>query len=129
MIFYLYVFAIIVLYYGCCNYIVFSLGDVYEIVIGSHLNSRVLIRSKIGGGSTVASADAPDVLSGDAARPFWISWEDGRLAVGRGAVVGDELVVAWTDNNPRMVRTVGLATGIGSQGNWIFNKDDGKFII
>jgi hypothetical protein len=32
-------------------------------------------------------------------RPYWISWEDGYIQLGRGSVINVNMIAGWTDPN------------------------------
>ena len=51
-------------------------------------------------------------------KPFWISWANNIIKVGKGSVVGMETFLTWNDQNPHPVNYVAFATGWGSTGKW-----------
>ncbi len=51
-----------------------------EIVIGGNDNTKSVIRDG-GEGEVVVEAVTLNILDGDEFRPFWISWDDGKVVV------------------------------------------------
>ena len=49
---------------------------------------------------------------------FWASWKDGSIAVGRGAQVGQDVLVQWTDPSPHPVVQLHVTTGDDTPGLW-----------
>ena len=53
-------------------------------------------------------------------RSFWVTWMDGRIALGRGELFGVGEIVAWDDPEPVAVSYMSFLTGWGSTGEWEF---------
>ncbi len=51
-----------------------------EIVIGGNDNTKSVIRDG-GEGEIVVEAVTLNILDGDEFRPFWVSWDDGKVVV------------------------------------------------
>jgi hypothetical protein len=66
----------------------------------------------------------PGLLSCFEFKTFWISWQGGEVRVGHGYDINDisSVFVLWTDPSPFDVEMMGIRTGFGSNGTWIFNK-------
>ena len=97
----------------------------YEVVIGGHNNERNYIRrSNVPPDNEVDDRAHPGLLSCFEFRTFWISWQGGEVRVGHGYDVNDisSVFVLWTDPSPFDVDIMGIRTGFGSTGTWIFNK-------
>ena len=97
----------------------------YEVVIGGHINERNYIRrSNVPPDNEVDDRAHPGLLSCFEFRTFWISWQGGEVRVGHGYDVNDisSVFVLWTDPSPFDVDIMGIRTGFGSTGTWIFNK-------
>ena len=61
----------------------------------------------------------PDILSCTAARAFWISWQDGRMQVGRGAVVGVNTFMQCLRDLTEPVKAASLSMGSAADvGDW-----------
>jgi hypothetical protein len=54
-------------------------------------------------------------------RPYWISWADGYIQLGRGSVINVNMIAGWTDPNHFEVKRIGIITTWGSSGD-----DDGS---
>ncbi|XP_048247355.1 uncharacterized protein LOC124145114 [Haliotis rufescens] len=93
-------------------------NDMYEIVIGGWHNTKSVIRDRKGGPILALARHVP--LSGNKHLPFWISFSGGTISVGAGTEVGTRQFMSWTDPTPTQIRYVGVATGWGSTGKWLF---------
>jgi hypothetical protein len=49
---------------------------------------------------------------------FWADAQHGHVRLGRGSVVGDDVVLEWHDPSPLDVNYVAVSTGAGSKGRW-----------
>jgi len=58
------------------------------------------------------------IVSGGEARIFWASAENGLVQLGRGSIVGEQIVMSWQDPNPHEAMYVGVMTGWGAEGKW-----------
>jgi hypothetical protein len=56
-------------------------------------------------------------------RPYWISWADGYIQLGRGSVINVNRIAGWTDPNHFEVKSIGIITTWGSSGDWIVRID------
>eukprot|EP00058_Branchiostoma_floridae_P004563 XP_002590051.1 hypothetical protein BRAFLDRAFT_129759 [Branchiostoma floridae] len=93
-----------------------DMDDGYEIVLGSHGNSRNSIRRKADGEDVVV-LDEWGVVTARRFRKFWVSIENGRIAI--GTYMGPAFM-EWTDPNPLSARYVGYTTAEGNTGEWRF---------
>jgi hypothetical protein len=59
------------------------LGEKYELVLGGWGNAQSVIRGA-NQGPDLVRVDTPELLCRSEARPFWVSWSDGHLRVGKG---------------------------------------------
>lgn len=50
--------------------------------------------------------------------PFWISWTNNVIKVGKGIDVGKQTFLTWNDTAPHAVNYVAFATGWGATGKW-----------
>ena len=96
----------------------------YELTIGSSGNDWCVIR-KQRQTTDVAGAYTPDILNCDQMLPFWVSWVDGLIQLGRGSMIGDDLIVSWQDAEPLAVSHVSISTYSTSEGYWQFTNYPG----
>ena len=89
----------------------------YEIAIGGYGNQKVSLRKGIGTGD-MDSMDVPDILKGDEFQSFWVSWKDGLIMAGFGHMIGEEILVQYSDPDAPMVNAVSFMTGWGTSGRW-----------
>ena len=100
----------------------------YEVVIGGWQNSKSAIRKFPLESPPSFQMDTPDILDCGEFRQFWVSWLDGDVRVGRGAVVGEDELMAWKDTSqPHSVNSVGLSTATGSAGTYKIQYFEGVY--
>lgn len=103
----------------------------YEVIIGSANNTKsTIVRYDYQGilYDTVAEEDTPGVLDCAETRYFWLSWNDGLLALLTGSSNGRRLV-DWKDDNPRTVSAVALRGGASFGAVWQYSYQAGKIYI
>ena len=95
-------------------------GEKYELVLGGWGNAQSVIRGA-NQGPHLVRVDTPNLLSRSEARPFWISWSDDHLRVGKGTVVGqDEIMrVPLEHGHTTAFKYMLASTGFGSTGDWV----------
>ena len=99
---------------GCSN-------EFYEIVIGGSGNAYSVIRRKMLhtiGGETKVFASTPGILHGNEYRPFWADALNGLVRLGKGNIIGQNVVMQWQDPNPIIPNSIGFMTGWGATGDW-----------
>ncbi|VDI17600.1 Hypothetical predicted protein, partial [Mytilus galloprovincialis] len=99
-----------------------SSKPMYNFEIGSNKNQRSGFQRRNDDSLTLASKktvfyDTPGVCSCDEYRPFWISVINGVLMIGKGLIVGINVIAEWIDPNPFIIRSIGLITG-QTLGEW-----------
>ena len=97
------------------------LGDdlAYEVVIGGDENTRTAIRRNRQ--TDEATVETPGILDCDVMKPFWVTWLDGYIEVGNGAVYGDDVIVSWQDPEPLTVSHAAISTWQTAEGYWQFS--------
>lgn len=98
----------------------------YEIVIGGYSNMKSEIRINRFSNTLV---NTPDILKCDELQQFWVSWLNGRIALGYGEVPGIAEILGVDDPNPKSISYLGLSTGWGATGVWMISNIPGKRII
>ncbi len=96
-------------------------NEMYEIVIGGWANSQSVIRRGSQGSNKDLKATR-NILKSNEDRSFWADAKNGLVRVGKGKVIGYNIVMKWQDNQPLHPRYVGFMTGWGSTGIWKFEK-------
>jgi len=82
----------------------------YEVLIGGWTNTKsTLRRNKFEGAPKLAEANTPGILSETEFRPFWFSWANGRIYFGTGKVVGQNILLDYTDPNPIPIYHLAIA--------------------
>ena len=72
--------------------------------------------------------ETPGILDPNEFREFWISWKDGRIAVGRGRIPLLREILAWTD--PKHMTVSYLSMGMyNNEGHWEMYTVPGKDFI
>lgn len=72
------------------------------------------------GGPLLAEATAQDLVVTNTARYFWISWSN-PIRFGTGSVVGENIIMEYTDANPLPISWISLA-GWDVPGNVLFEQ-------
>ena len=110
---------------GLARYPGISYIEMYEIVIGGWDNAKSVIRTGMQQ-EPKAELDEPDVVSCDKSQHFWVSWFDGRIAVGRGSTVGSREMLHWQDPDPHEITGVGITNAADYNGTWEFGLPERK---
>ncbi|VDI57322.1 Hypothetical predicted protein [Mytilus galloprovincialis] len=100
-----------------------SSKSMYNFIIGGWTNSKSAIQRRNDDSLTPASQqsvlfDTPNVCKCDEYRPFWISAINGVIMMGKGLIVGRNVIAEWTDPNPFTVRSIGIYTIVKNIGEW-----------
>lgn len=115
-----------------------SSKPMYGFIIGGWANRKSSIRKRNDNSLTPGSGqsvdfDTPDLCKCDEYRPFWISAINGVLMIGKGLIVGINVIAEWTDPYPFTVRSIGIYTNQNGIGEWkvqievVNNLYDGSF--
>ncbi|XP_061194496.1 macrophage mannose receptor 1-like [Saccostrea echinata] len=94
----------------------------YEIVIGGWSDSQSVIRDckQCAHMDTAAHQNHP--VNCTQYLPFWISWTNNVIKVGKGHDIGKNRFLIWNDTAPHDVNFVAVATGFGATGKWKFER-------
>ncbi|VDI82137.1 Hypothetical predicted protein [Mytilus galloprovincialis] len=115
-----------------------SSKPIYDFIIGGWYNQKSAIGRRNDDSLTPDSKqrntfNTPDICQCDEYRPFWISTTNGVLMMGKGLIVGINVIAEWTDLNPFTIRSIGIYTNWGTIGEWkvqigvVNNLYDGRF--
>ena len=89
----------------------------YEVVLSGWGNKKSVIRESAGGKNQVELA-TKNLLNKNQYRKFWASAQNGLVRVGKGSVIGKNLLMKWQDPKPHTATYIGLKSGWGSDGRW-----------
>ncbi|ELT98457.1 hypothetical protein CAPTEDRAFT_225278 [Capitella teleta] len=96
-------------------------GNGYEVAIGMSDNMKTAIR-EVKFGPNMINVDTPDILSCKDTRAFWFRWSHHKLSMGRGTKLGNRTLINYgKEDHPMEIRSLGLSTGWGATGRWLFN--------
>ena len=74
----------------------------------------------------------PNIVSCNESRPFWVSWKDAVISVGRGNKVGDRTFMTFQSRYEKAVHAISIS-GWNSEGFWEFheieNNQEGNLIL
>ena len=94
-----------------------DLRKMYEIVISDWDNTQSTIRRGSQGPAMAASC-TQGLLNAGSYTQLWADANEGLVRLGRGKVVGKDVILEWQDQEPLDVESVGLMTGWGACGKW-----------
>ena len=102
-----------------------NLDEMYEIVISGWNNKTSVIRCSHHAAS-MASANTTGLLCGGRYTQLWADARGGLVRLGRGDVVGHNVIVEWQDPDPLDVQSLGLKNGDwpGTAGKWLIKSPD-----
>lgn len=61
----------------------------------------------------LVSDPTPHLLSETSFRTFWVTWDHGTIAVGRGALLHNDTLLKWRMDKKLKVQHIGFASGWG----------------
>lgn len=101
--------------------------NAYEVLIGGYPppKQKYVIRKKVAG-EPAKSKEVNYILDKNKFKPFWITWINGTIAVGKGTVFGVDTQVSWTDPSPLSITAISMDT-VKSDLQWQFRRDAGMF--
>ncbi|XP_066993511.2 C3 and PZP-like alpha-2-macroglobulin domain-containing protein 8 [Anabrus simplex] len=85
-------------------------------------------RGKHGYGVHLARSETPHLLSPESFRTFWVSWEHGTVAVGRGPLPHQDTLLKWRMDKKLRVQHIGFASSWGHTAEfriWNYNDEAG----
>ncbi|ESO82845.1 hypothetical protein LOTGIDRAFT_155881 [Lottia gigantea] len=89
----------------------------YAYIIGSYGNNRVELAKSMHSVPRLASISMIP-LDCNEVRPFWISWKDGDLKIGKGTVLLADEIIAYSVGPLVDYKYAFIITGWGSHGCW-----------
>ena len=95
----------------------------YDVALAGWNNRKTVIRTKLEDNSRiVAWKKEHNIVSCTAFRDFWVSWTDNYIKSGKGREIGRDILVEYDDSESKAyeVNFVGISTGFGASGIWIF---------
>ena len=96
-----------------------SHGPQYEIVLSGWDGTQSVIR-EAAQGENHAVTDTTNIIDENDSRQFWASAANGVIRLGRGNVVGFNVLLQWQDPDAVLdLHWAAVATGWGSDGDWI----------
>ncbi|CAH1798336.1 unnamed protein product [Owenia fusiformis] len=75
-------------------------------------------KSVIREGTSEKVSSKGSVVSCSEMRPFWVSWENGLIKVGKGHIYNTNTFLSWQDPTPYDVKAINFMTGWGASGTW-----------
>ena len=77
----------------------------------------------------MATSRSDAVLDCGEKRPFWVSWTEGHIRVGRGDSLGEQIISGYSDPQFRYVHAVGISTEDDKDGQWTVQQTSGSLMI
>lgn len=104
-------------------------SQTYEVYIGYLANKVTRINKRFTTSlETSVSTDTPGILNDEEKRPFWVSWNNDIVAIGRGLIPGKDTVLEYIDkpNEFFPVNFVSLASNGRVPAIFYFGIDQGR---
>ena len=81
--------------------------NTHVIILGLEGNKHMSgIKDQIGGGPVAVKTSTPNILSCTETRYFWVSWQTGRIQVGKGLRIGDNMFLNWLPTETHDIKSV-----------------------
>lgn len=93
-------------------------GPLVEIAIGINGDTRSAIRTVKLDGNRVVTRNS--LLDCGNFKRFWISWKNSNFSVGLGNYENENTLMSFRDDRRLAIINIGISTGLGSTGEWIF---------
>lgn len=93
-------------------------GPLVEIAIGINGDTRSAIRTVKLGGNRVVTRNS--LLDCGNFKRFWISWKNSNFSVGLGNYENENTLMSFRDDRRLAIINIGISTGLGSTGEWLF---------
>ena len=77
----------------------------------------------------MAETNTPQLLNGTIYQAFWVSWNNNKIVLGKGGMIGRGAIVTYNDPDPYVVKAAGFCTGWGSTGDWQFLSLEGNSFL
>lgn len=100
----------------------------YRVYIGAFANTKIETDEIRDGEWFAREIQDGTYLNPNGFKPFWFSWANGEIQVGYGDVVGQFLILSWTDPNPFTVRGIGIGTCYGGNAEWKIKAEGTTFL-
>ena len=101
----------------------------YDVALAGWGNRKTVIRTVLENNAHIVDTNNEhNIVSCTAFRDFWVSWTDNYVKSGKGNVVGQDILVEYDDSVSKAyeVNFVGISTGFGHSGTWIFENGNCK---
>ena len=95
--------------------------EFYEIVIGGWGNTKSVIRRKTlhtSDGTAMVTKSTFGILKRHEDQPFWAEAINGLVRLGKGHIIGQNVVMQWRDVEYIIPNSIGFMTGWGASGEW-----------
>ena len=94
-----------------------SSNEFYEIVIGGWSNTQSQIR-RINPTIVGVTKSTAGILDPNEDQLFWADGLNGLVRLGKGHIIGKNVIMQWQDPNPIIPNSIGFMTGWGATGDW-----------
>jgi hypothetical protein len=100
----------------------------YHIGIGGWGNTRSIVAREREFYEYVDQIDQSGMMNCNSYQPYWVSWENGYIRMGRGNVIDVDILLSYTEQCPFRVQNIELGADQGEIINWTIIKS-GKIML
>ena len=96
--------------------------NAYQVILGADTglpaSTLELWRDK----TRVRALTVPQIVQCNVRKMMWVSWRGDSIQIGKGPLVGNNLLLTWQDPQPISISVVALARNMNHPAEWIFEE-------
>ncbi|XP_067664604.1 uncharacterized protein [Haliotis asinina] len=93
----------------------------YQVVVGGYRNTKSLIRQCTRCPFLIIHEES-SLLSCQEYRPFWLSWKNNVISVGKGQVIGKQTFMEYAEKNHTVFNHISVSSYVNNAAVWLFKE-------